>query len=97
MNGFYYWESSRQEWMHTQAAIADMRSPVRCCHCHRIYDLGRVEIVGHYTDCSMWRCPGCHILCDDRQDYFRIGSGVRHYERLEKEEGPWQQLVEMGY
>ena len=90
-------DDPRQEWMHLQALIADMTDPVRC-RCGTVYDKERQPIVdSHFIDCTTWRCPGCKVLVDDRQDYFPMGSGVRHYERLEKREGPWQRLVEMGY
>jgi hypothetical protein len=43
-----------------------MTSPVRCAHCGKIYDLGRVEVVGRYTDCSVWNTPCCNRQVDDR-------------------------------
>lgn len=59
---------------------ADMMIPVRCAHCGTVYDLTKVEVTARYTDCSMWKCPGCSRTVDDRgetgwkttQDYHRI-------------------------
>lgn len=45
-----------------------MNSRVRCTWCGHIYDLGHVTVVARYTDCSMWNCPGCKTLVDDRGD-----------------------------
>lgn len=39
---------------------------VRCNHCRGVYDLGSVEVIARYTDCSVWRCPHCDALVDDR-------------------------------
>jgi hypothetical protein len=55
-----------------------MTFPVRCRHCSRVYDLGKVEVVARYTDCSMWHCPGCKILADDRKPPW----GIQHYDEL---------------
>lgn len=60
------------------AATESMTSPVRCRHCRRVYDLGAVEVVARYTDCSMWHCPGCKILADDRKPPW----GIQHYDEL---------------
>ena len=62
-------------------APAGMRDPVRCARCAEIYDLAFVDVVSRYADCSVWRCPGCDSLVDDRgetgwksqQDYYRLG------------------------
>jgi hypothetical protein len=61
-----------------------MTFPVRCRHCSRVYDLGKVEVVARYTDCSMWRCPGCSILADDRKPPW----GIQHYDELPRCEVP---------
>ncbi len=65
-------------------SVAGMGQPVRCGHCSRVYDLGKVTVVARYTDCSMWRCPGCSLLVDDRCDYFPMGTGRRDYVRLDE-------------
>lgn len=61
-----------------------MRSPVRCRHCGHVYDLGTVEVLQRYQDCSMWRCPGCKVLVDDRKPPW----GIRHYDNLPRTENP---------
>lgn len=45
-----------------------MEIRVRCTWCGHVYDLTRVEVTARYLDCSMWRCPGCKTLVDDRGD-----------------------------
>lgn len=45
-----------------------MSSPVRCTHCHNVYDLAAVTVTGRYTDCSMWWSPCCDLLVDDRYE-----------------------------
>lgn len=45
---------------------AEMSYPARCRHCTHIHDAGKVEVVQRYTDCSVWRCPNCRVLIDDR-------------------------------
>jgi hypothetical protein len=57
-----------------------MLSPVRCRHCGKVYDLTAVTVVDERADCSVWHCPGCQVLVDDRgesgwvlrKDYDRI-------------------------
>jgi hypothetical protein len=46
--------------------IAEMFYPVRCTHCRKIYDAGKVEVTARYTDCSMWKAPCCGRTVDDR-------------------------------
>ncbi len=46
--------------------IDQMTSPVRCNHCGRIYDLGKVTVEARYLDCSVWKCPHCSVTVDDR-------------------------------
>jgi len=43
-----------------------MRNKVRCYHCGGTYDLGKVEVTGRYTDCSVWKAPCCGRTVDDR-------------------------------
>jgi hypothetical protein len=46
---------------------ADMSIPVRCNYCHKIYDLGMVQVVQRYADCSVFKTPCCNRQADDRQ------------------------------
>lgn len=46
--------------------IKDMFYPVRHISCGNVHDAGKVEIEARYLDCSVWRCPGCKVLIDDR-------------------------------
>jgi len=39
---------------------------VRCGHCKKIYDVGKVEVVGRYADCSEWISPCCGLRVDSR-------------------------------
>lgn len=43
-----------------------MISPVRCRWCGTIHDGAHVTVVQRYADSSVWRCPGCETLIDDR-------------------------------
>jgi hypothetical protein len=61
-------------------ATAGMTSPVRCAHCGKVYDLGRVEVVGRYTDCSVWNTPCCNRQVDDRGE--TGWKGLADYHRL---------------
>jgi hypothetical protein len=45
---------------------AAMFWPARCRHCGHLHDAGKVEVVQRYADCSVWRCPACKVLIDDR-------------------------------
>jgi len=64
--------------------VQGMHFPVRCGHCGIVYDMGRVEVLQRYQDCSMWKCPGCKVLVDDRKPPW----GVRHYTELDKNGRP---------
>lgn len=64
--------------------VEGMHDPVRCNRCRTgVYDLGTVDVTGHYVDCSMWKAPCCGALVDDRgetgwksfKDYTRLGEG----------------------
>lgn len=46
--------------------ITGMSQPARCTWCQHVYDLGKVEVLQRYADCSVWKCPGCQVLVDDR-------------------------------
>lgn len=43
-----------------------MLAPGRCTRCRLVHDSGPVTVVARYSDCSVWRCPGCNSLIDDR-------------------------------
>lgn len=60
----YYRDPGRL--MAERELIADMTFPVRCTHCGRLYDLGKVEVTARYLDCSVWRSPCCRLTVDDR-------------------------------
>ena len=64
-----------------QADVSGMRFPVRCTKCSRVYDLAKVTVIGRYTDCSVWKCPGCRCTVDDRPP----GWGDHHYVALDAE------------
>lgn len=40
---------------------------VRCTHCNGIYNLGGVETVARYADCTMFIAPCCGRTVDDRR------------------------------
>lgn len=68
----------------TMAPLADvskMALPVRCTRCSKVYDLQGVVVVARYTDCSVWKCPGCRITVDDRP----VGWGDHHYVNLDRD------------
>ena len=72
----------RQRYDDALAARAcDMSFPVRCTRCSHVYDLGKVEVVQRYADCSVWKCPGCRITVDDRPP----GWGDHHYVELDSQ------------
>jgi hypothetical protein len=81
-----------------------MTSPVRCLHCRTIYDMGAVQPIGHFADCTTWRCPGCNLLVDDRSLGCGLGPvGRRDIERVrqphpELTTRPWMdQLGHTGF
>lgn len=39
---------------------------VRCSHCHRVYDIGKVEVLARYADCTVFKTPCCGREADDR-------------------------------
>lgn len=59
-----------------------MTFPIRCRHCSRVYDLGKVTVTGWYTDCSMWKAPCCGVLADDRKPPW----GISHYTELPRQD-----------
>jgi cytosine/adenosine deaminase-related metal-dependent hydrolase len=46
--------------------VALMREPTVCLHCYTIHDVALITMVQRYSDCSVWACPTCHTLIDDR-------------------------------
>lgn len=44
----------------------DMLHPALCRHCQHLHDAGRELTVQRYADCSVWKCPRCRTLIDDR-------------------------------
>jgi hypothetical protein len=62
MNDWEYWHRQEVE----QRQIAAMFYPVRCTHCRKIYDAGKVEVTARYLDCSVWTSPCCGLTVDDR-------------------------------
>jgi hypothetical protein len=77
-------DSGRFRYIHDAQEAEGMTSPVRCRHCRHVYDLGKVEVTARYADCSMWRCPGCKILADDRKPPW----GIQHYDELPRRSLP---------
>lgn len=43
-----------------------MSHPAVCRHCRHVHDAGQAATVQRYSDCSVWRCPNCKVLIDDR-------------------------------
>lgn len=43
-----------------------MSYPMRCKWCSHVHDTAKVTVIGHYADCSVWRCPNCNVAIDDR-------------------------------
>jgi rubredoxin len=53
-----------------------MLMPMQCTSCRLIFDAGKVEVTARYSDCSVWKCPGCGRTHDDRPSWSG-GAGVR--------------------
>jgi hypothetical protein len=79
----YLWRQRYADEEYKQAQ--KMHSPVKCSHCGKLYDLGTVEVVQRYLDCSMWHCPGCNLLVDDRKPPW----GIKHYDEIPKQGLSW--------
>ena len=43
-----------------------MSYPMRCSRCREVHDASKATVIQRYSDCTVWRCPGCGILGDDR-------------------------------
>lgn len=78
MNREDYWWQQRAAGL-ALAEVEGMSYPVRCTKCSHVYDLGKVEVIGRYLDCSVWKCPGCRCTVDDRPK----GWGDHHYVELD--------------
>jgi hypothetical protein len=66
---------------------ADMFWPARCRHCDHLHDSGKVEVVQRYADCSVWRCPNCRVLIDDRPP--SLGGSLTGPEAVAAGQGWW--------
>lgn len=62
----YGWQDSPRMRMAEMERIRAMSWPVRCTHCNRVYDGGKVTVIQRYADCSVWVSPCCRIQVDDR-------------------------------
>lgn len=71
----------RPAWRIEQPPVEDMRSPVQCMHCRRIYDLGHVQVTAHYQDCSVWTAPCCGFRGIDDRSWV----ADRHYREISRE------------
>lgn len=47
--------------------VTGLISPIVCAHCLEVYDLTAVKTVHRFADCTVFRCPHCDQLVDDRQ------------------------------
>lgn len=56
--------------------------PALCRHCRHLHDAGRAPTVQRYSDCSVWRCPGCRTLIDDRP--FALGGSLTGEDALRR-------------
>lgn len=54
-----------------------MIDPVRCRHCHTVYDTADVHVIARHADCSVWISPCCGRQVDDR-----LWKGLPDIERL---------------
>lgn len=56
---FHIAETSSQD-------VGEMSYPMLCRWCGCTHDAALVEVQQRYLDCSVWRCPNCQTLVDDR-------------------------------
>lgn len=61
--------------LHIKSDIEEMDHPMRCTRCGLTHDAAKVTVVQRYSDCSVWKCPGCKALIDDRPGGY--GGAVR--------------------
>jgi hypothetical protein len=64
---------------------SEMSYPMRCKWCAGVHDAGSVQVVQRYSDCSVWKCPNCGILGDDRP--LSWGGSFERYETASEVEG----------
>lgn len=77
------WERMRFDFIDPKE-LEGMFSAVRCTHCGGVYDLGKVEVTGRYTDCSIWKAPCCGRTVDDRGE--TGWKTFKDYEYINKRE-----------
>ncbi len=88
MTFYDYYGRNLHDWEETRAMVDGMTSPVRC-RCGAVYDLGKVEVLARYADCSVWKTPCCRRQVDDRGetgwktfgDYTRLDRDGREVRR----------------
>lgn len=56
-------------------------APGQCTRCRHVFDGANVEVVARYSDCTVFKCPGCGSSIDDRP----IGWGGS-FKKLSREE-----------
>lgn len=62
--------------------VSSMLAPYACGSCGHAHDTAAVQVVARYADCSMWRCPSCDALQDDRWP-----SGPGQARRIDRRTG----------
>jgi hypothetical protein len=72
--------------MHPGALLdaIDMCQPVQCGRCGRIYDLGKVEVLHRYLDCTLFRSPCCKQQVDTRCEDAPGWTSQVDYIRIDK-------------
>ena len=53
-------------WPERVVDTTGMSYPMRCKHCSQVHDAGKVTVIQRYADCTVWKCPHCKFLGDDR-------------------------------
>lgn len=70
------WVADRRGIMRAVVNPKSGSRPAICNRCRKQFDLGHVEIIARYAECSVWNCPnGCGAVHDDRQQW---GSSPQH-------------------
>lgn len=69
-----------------------MLAPVRCNHCRTVYDLGNVETVARYADCTVYKTPCCGRTVDDRERDGMFGTATPAFTRVDPEQSLRDQL-----
>ena len=70
------WEPDRDGMLRPVVDVRGMFAPVQCVRCGNVHDSGPVEVIARYSDCSVWKCPGCGSQVDDRP----VGWGGSVYQ-----------------